>query len=311
MAIVLTQLTLSPTFVNKVMTSEGSIAVNEKVLVTVENVNDVTDEENPVLPEGLVLRITSPCGRAEYARFPSETGDVWVADGANATCTLAMNTKLLQGFFFGRSMQDVCEAIAVLESGSTDNLYASCRLLIRNWVQNPVDPVAGSLQMQGQIDTLTTRLEEHQHNDETEGESSFPHNNLSGRSDTGCHPVIEAGVANAALVASNAQSTADTASSNASTALSTAQGAVVLANDAQSTADSAVTKADTAQNTADGAQEDATTALAYGTRIDALESECDGILTNTDFAGVSPVGGVYNLGALQEKIDELITILKG
>lgn len=229
MALVATALTVTPlSDGTKRMTITGSVAAYEKVAVTVVGVNDVTDPLVPVLPAGLVLRLSSHCGRVEYARFPAGTGDVWVADGANATCTLDLNTAAIAQLFRCAAQNDTREADVLLESGTADNLYGVARLLIRNWVQNPLDPVAGSLQMQAQIDTLTERIEEHQHDDEVEGEASFPHNNLSGRDVAGVHPTIEAGVAGAALAAHNAQATADTASLNASQAQATADAAVAV-----------------------------------------------------------------------------------
>lgn len=229
MAVVATALTITPLFDGtKRMTVSGTVAVNETVVVTVVGVNDVTDPDNPVIPPGLVLRLVSPCGRVEYARFPSETTDVWTASGANATCSLALNTANMQLLFRCAAGNETREVEVELGNGVTSNLYGRARMVLQNWIQNPLDPVAGSSQLQTQIDNLTTRIEEHQHDADVEGESSFPHNNLSGRDVAGVHPTIEAGVAGAALAAHNAQATADVAGANATTALETAQEALEI-----------------------------------------------------------------------------------
>lgn len=211
MAIVPTSLEITPSFFNKQVKAVGAIAVNERVAVTVVGVVDNSDPENPVIPDGFMLRLTSQSGRTEYARFPLDIGDTWAVSGNDLTCTLLLNTEPLQNEFAYKCANDTIDAKLFLESGSTDNLYADGRVLVRNWVQNPVDPVAGSAQIQGQIDVIAGRLEEHQHNDETEGESSFPHNNLSGRDVAGVHPTIEAGVASAIAKADQAIASADIA----------------------------------------------------------------------------------------------------
>lgn len=229
MAVVATALTVTPLFDGtKRMTVSGTVAVNETVAVTVVGVNDITVPETPVIPTGLILRLVSNCGRVEYARFPSETGDVWTASGANATCSLALNTANMQLLFRCAAGNETREVEVELGNGVTSNLYGRARMVLQNWIQNPLDPVAGSSQLQTQIDNLTTRIEEHQHDADVEGESSFPHNNLSGRDVAGVHPTIEAGVAGAALAAHNAQATADTAGLNASQAQATADAAVAV-----------------------------------------------------------------------------------
>jgi len=214
MSVVLTSLVVTPRFENKQVSAVGAIAVNEQVAVTVVGVVDITDPEVPVIPEGLVLRLTSPSGKTDYARFPFELGDAWVASGADATCTLKLNTDELQALFLYQCANATEEAKLYLESGSTDNLYADGRVQIRNWVQNPVDPTAGSAQIQGQIDVISGLLETHQHDNDVEGESSFPHNNLSDRDAAGTHPVIEAGIVSAAAVAAQALSELQTLEDN-------------------------------------------------------------------------------------------------
>jgi len=227
MPVVPTALTVTPLFDGtKRMTVSGTVAVNEQVALTVVAVNDVSNPSVPVIPTGLVLRLVSQCGRIEYARFPSDTAvDAWAASGANATGTLALNTAAMRLLFRCAAGNETREVEAELGNGVTSNLYGTARMVIRNWIQNPLDPVAGSSQLQTQIDNLTTRIEDHQHDDTVEGESSFPHNNLSGRDVTGAHPVIEGLVSDAAAAAAAAQGTANTASSNASTALGIAQAA--------------------------------------------------------------------------------------
>jgi len=229
MAVVATALTITPLFDGtKRMTVSGTVAANETVAVRVVGVNDITVPETPVVPTGLVLRLVSNCGRVEYARFPSETGDTWTASGADATCSLALNTANMQLLFRCAAANETREVEVELGNGVTSNLYGRARMVLQNWIQNPLDPVAGSSQLQTQIDNLTTRIEEHQHDADVEGESSFPHNNLSGRDVAGVHPTIEAGVAGAALAAHNAQATADTAILNASQAQATADAAVAV-----------------------------------------------------------------------------------
>lgn len=229
MPIVPTALTVTPLFDGtKRMTLTGTVAVNEQVVLTVVGVNDVTIPETPVIPPGLVLRLVSQCGRIEYARFPANTGDAWAAAGANATGTLALNTAAMRLLFRCLASNETREADVELGNGVTNNLYGTARLVIRNWIQNSLDPVAGASQIQTQIDNLTARIEEHQHDDAVEGETSFPHNNLSGRDEPGCHPTIEGGLADAVLAVQAAQNDASVASDNASTALALAQSAVAL-----------------------------------------------------------------------------------
>ena len=144
MALVATSLTITPiSDGSKRMTAVGSVAVNERVAVTVVGVNDVTDPDNPVIPSGLVLILTSPCGRREYARFPADTGDAWAASGANATCTLNLATSNLRAAFANACAQDTREGELRLESSASDNLYGRATLVMSNWIQNPLDPVAG------------------------------------------------------------------------------------------------------------------------------------------------------------------------
>lgn len=224
MPVVPTALTITPLFDGtKRMTAVGAVAVHETVAVTVVGVNDVTVPETPVIPPGLVLRLVSQCGRTEYARFPSETTDAWAASGANVTCNLALNTANMRLLFRCAAGNETREVEVELGNGVTSNLYGRTRIVLQNWIQNPLDPVAGSSQLQTQIDNLTTRIEEHQHDATVEGESAFPHNNLTERDSTGAHPTLEAGVANAALAAANAQAAAEVAGANATAGLELAQ----------------------------------------------------------------------------------------
>lgn len=219
---VATSLLLTPAFdAQKQLAIVGGAAVNERVAVTIVNVEDVA-------ASGLVLRLVSTCGRIEYARFPSLSTDVWTVDGTNTTGTLDLNTAALRAAFRFRRIDDTIAVDVFVENGTTDNLYARGTLIIGNWPQNPLDPVAGSSQLQTQIDNLTTRIEEHRHDDTVEGESSFPHNNLTGRDAPGCHPTIESGIVGALAAAATAQGTADVAGANATTALETAQEALEI-----------------------------------------------------------------------------------
>jgi len=185
MAVVATALTVTPAFDGtKRMTLTGAIAANEFVAVTIVGAADGI--------AGMVFRLVSQCGRVEYARFPSDTTvDVWAVSGSDLTCTLDMNTTALRAFFACRGPQETAEAVALLENGTTNNLYGAGRVVIRNWVQNPLDPVAGATQMQAQITTIAGLLETHTHDATVEGETAFPHNNLTSREVTGCHPTIE------------------------------------------------------------------------------------------------------------------------
>ncbi len=222
MAVVPTSLVITPLFDGlKGMTVVGSVAAPETVAVTVAGV--ITDG---VVPEGMVLRLVSQCGRIEYARFPYNVEDTWgiSTSGTDATCELTLNTPALRTFFARLCDNATCEVLVKLENGTTNNLYGSGYTVIRNWIQNPLDPVAGSSQLQAQIDVLTGRIGTHQH-DASEASASFPHNNLTGRDVTGVHPVMEDAIATARTAADTAQSTANTASSNATTALETAQAA--------------------------------------------------------------------------------------
>ncbi len=229
MAVVPTSLIVTPVFTNKRLSTQGAIAVYEKVALTVVGVVDVTDPDDPIIPPGLVLRITSLGGRIEYARFPVAAGDAWEVSDENAVGTLSLNTAELISHFACRYSDAVCEAEIKLEDSIEDNLYATGPILIRNWVQNSLEPVAGASQIQNAIDALMVRLEAHQHDGDTEGESSFPHNNLSGRDAEGVHPALESTVAGAVSVADQALATATVASDNASQALADVAPLAVLA----------------------------------------------------------------------------------
>jgi hypothetical protein len=182
---VATSLLLTPAFdAQKQLAIVGGAAVNERVAVTIVNVEDVA-------ASGLVLRLVSTCGRIEYARFPSLSTDVWTVDGTNTTGTLDLNTAALRAAFRCRRIDDTIAVDVFVENGTTDNLYARGTLIIGNWPQNPLDPVAGSSTLQSEIDALALRIEEHQHDATVEGESAFPHNNLTERDATGAHPAIE------------------------------------------------------------------------------------------------------------------------
>ncbi len=218
MSIVPTYLKIKPTFQNKVLDIEGSVAVYEKVSLTVVG---IVSAGTP--PEGVVVRLTSTCGHMEYARFP-QGDDEWTIDGNDLTGVLNLNTHNLRRMFSRTSMTETVGALVLLEDKHADNIYGVRGINIRNWVQNPTDPIAGSSQIQAQIDALTQRLEEHQHDDSVEGESSFPHNNLSGRDEVGVHPVLEQRVNEAESSAQLAQNMATTANENAITALQEAQG---------------------------------------------------------------------------------------
>jgi hypothetical protein len=222
-------LTLSPRFDDtKQMSVTGSVAVYEKVAVTVTGV-----VEDGAVPAGLVLRLVSQCGRYEYARYPYNLGDVWGVSGDDATCVLDLGTSaVLRGYFARLSDGATVEAQVKLENGVTSNLYASGFTLIRNWIQNPLDPVAGSSQLQAQLDVLTARIAEHQH-DDSPGSASFPHNHLSGRDTAGAHPTIEGAIVTLAASVGTAQSTAEVAGENASEALATAQTAKAVTDTIQ------------------------------------------------------------------------------
>lgn len=220
MAVVATWLTLTPLFDGtKGMTVQGSVAAYETVAVTVTGV-----AVNDAVPAGLVLRVVSHCGRFEYARFPYVDGDAWTGSGSNATCSLVLNTSAIRDVFRDLCDSDTCEVQLKLENGATNNLYGVGRTEIRNWVQNPLDPVAGSLQMQAQLDVLTERIGGHQHDGDAES-ASFPHNNLTDRDAAGAHPAIEGAIATLSTSVGTAQSTAEVAGANASTALETAEAA--------------------------------------------------------------------------------------
>lgn len=221
MAMTPTQLILTPTFLNKqlVVAGTGLPAAYETVEISVIGAADVS--------ANLVLRIVSECGRLEYGRFPKNVGDTWTVTDTDVGCSLDLNTPGTLLAFRGLPLSATRPARILLENGSTKNLYADGGLIIRNWVQNPLDPTVGSAQMQAQIDVLTARIGTHQHDDGTES-AAFPHNNLTGRDVTGVHPTLEGAVASAVSLAANAQNTANAASSNASTALETAQAAKVV-----------------------------------------------------------------------------------
>ena len=213
-----TSLTLTPLFDGmKQMTVEGSVALYEKVSVTAVGVADVA--------ANLILTVTSQCGRYEYARFPTNVGDTWTVSGSDLTCTLNLDTPALRTRFRQMCLDEALPARLLLSNSATSNLYAVGGTVLMGWPQNPADPVAGSLQLQTQIDNLTARIAEHQH-DDSEGSASFPHNNLTGRDVAGAHPAIEANVSDVALAAANAQSAAATAGANADAALALAQQAV-------------------------------------------------------------------------------------
>lgn len=213
MPVVPTAMRLTPSFgPDKLMTVLGRPAVCEQVAVTVVGVGDAAARA--------VLRVVSRCGRIEYARFPAVLGAEWGVSGDNLTCTLDLNTANLRRAFGGATCQGGTVGVRVLfETTAPDNLVGDGETDIRNWVQNPLSPVAGSSLLQAQIDILADRIETHQHDAGVEGESAFPHNNLMARDAAGAHPTIEAGVAGALAAAGAAQATAEVAGGNASAAL--------------------------------------------------------------------------------------------
>lgn len=216
MSIVPTYLKIKPTFENKVLEIEGSVAVYEKVAL---NVVDIVSAGASI--EGLVVRFTSTCGHMEYARFP-QGDEEWVVSGDDLTGVLDLNTVSLRRMFSHTPMAQTLGALVLLEDKNADNIYGVSGISIRNWVQNPTNPVAGSTQIQDQIDTLSQRLENHQHDDGVEGERSFPHNNLSGRDEVGAHPALEQRIDSAENATQLAHNAATTANANAITALETA-----------------------------------------------------------------------------------------
>ena len=230
MAVVKTWMRVEPSFENKHLAVRGIVAVNEKVDVTVSGVAYLEYEEEP-LPQGLVLRLVSACGRMEYARFPADSEQKWAQDeenDENAICVLDLNTLSLRRAFAHKCIDDTIEAVVLLEDRETDNLYGTGRITLRNWVQNPCDPVAGSSQILDAINVLINRADNHTHNGTDSAQ--FAHNNLTDRNANGCHPNMESDIIGAQNVAGVALSTADTADSNAAAALS-------AANTAKETAD--------------------------------------------------------------------------
>ena len=191
MAVVPTRWILTPAFDDtKRMTVQGAAAAYESVAVTVVGVAVAG-----VVPAGLVMRVVSQCERIEYARFPAVDGDAWTGSGSDATCTLNLNTTAIQRLFARLCGDATCEMHVKLENGGTNNLYGTGYTVLRNWVQNPLDPVVDATQLQAEIDTLASRIAEHQHDGSTDS-AAFPHNNLTGREVAGVHPTIEGDIGN-------------------------------------------------------------------------------------------------------------------
>lgn len=168
-----TYLTLTPTWANKGMTvTGGAPAVWEKVNLRV--VGAATVEGG--IPDGFIVRVIPvghTCGAlppwhaavaavptpVEYARFPLAADDVWTVDGADLTAVLELGTEALEAVFGGTPADSQVEVRIVAESASADNLYAMGRLIIRNWLQDGADPVAGSSALKLRVDALETGME--------------------------------------------------------------------------------------------------------------------------------------------------------
>ena len=172
MALQPTALTLTPEWVDKRLSIVGgSPAVHEKVEITLTGGATALG----AVPSNLVLRIHSPgsaswptwhplytaSGNAqplEFARFPLTSTDAWAVSGDNLTCTIDLDTAALIAVFGNRSYDAIIDAVAVIESGAADNLYAVGRLRIRNWIINTGDPVLGSSVLKTRVDDLETAL---------------------------------------------------------------------------------------------------------------------------------------------------------
>lgn len=124
-----TQLIITPNFSNKTSIVTGSIAVGEKVSLTIIGAGDFVS--------GLRVRIRY--AQTEVAMFPlRDTGDVWTSDGSNATGTIDLNSIEFRSFFAGLDERAKLPCILIVENNDVpENLYAVTSIAVMNWSAVP------------------------------------------------------------------------------------------------------------------------------------------------------------------------------
>jgi hypothetical protein len=148
-----TTLNIVPDWDKKLLQAEGKISVHETVEVYIEDAADGGEA-----PEGMVLRLTSLCGRRDYGRFPLHEEDQWEVSGDGLFCRLNLNTKSLIREFRGLCADDRIPVRISLESGVANNLYATGRMHIRNWPQDAENPTVNEGVLSGRISELDEQL---------------------------------------------------------------------------------------------------------------------------------------------------------
>lgn len=156
MAITNSYLTVTPTWVNKRLTIDGSASVRESVALKIVGCSADTS---------VVFKLSSEDGRVDYAKFPNAAGDAWtVAEGsADLTGTLNLNTDLLVAAFASLGPDDRIDLVCTVASATNSNLFALGHKQIGNWMENVDDPVAYSTPLADDIASLTEDFEAHTH----------------------------------------------------------------------------------------------------------------------------------------------------
>lgn len=206
MAITQTYLTVTPTWSNKQLTMSGAIAVREAVDLRLVGCAEDTS---------IVFKISSEDGRVDYAKFPFAAGDAWTVDGNDLTATLSLNTDLFIAAFAPYGPEDhLCTSVSVA-SATNANLYALGRKQVKNWVENPSDPVAYKTPLADAVDALEEDLDAldakftaHTHDGTAAGGPRIPHANLLGAG-SNTHAAIDAALVTLnSAVATNASNIA-------------------------------------------------------------------------------------------------------
>lgn len=115
---------------NKTAYITGLVAVVEPCAVTLVGLaGQITDPNS--------LRIRLRVKGIDIARFPDAAGDVWVADGDDATCTLDTNTvEALSVFGSGCTCLGSRECTVLVEKITTPKtLFCSSAINLKNWPQ--------------------------------------------------------------------------------------------------------------------------------------------------------------------------------
>lgn len=114
---------------NKTAYITGMVVVVEPCTVTLVGMAQYISDPNQ-------LRLRLRVNRVDVARFPDAEGDVWTADGADATCVLNTNTVQALAAFSGCQCNGARECTVLVEKITTPKaLYCSSVINLRNWPQ--------------------------------------------------------------------------------------------------------------------------------------------------------------------------------